>query len=95
MTCILKDVFTQGNPDVHCDVVFLWCLTNIKKKTEMNRRLVGATYSSRILTNGRCWQSTQGGMLGMALDCEWGEPLTNSGADTEAAERHVQFQMGW
>ncbi|KAG0611025.1 hypothetical protein M758_7G108700 [Ceratodon purpureus] len=41
------------------------------------------------------FKPTQGGTLGMALDCEWGEPLTNSGADKEAAERHVLFQMGW
>lgn len=50
---------------------------------------------SPILTNDWCWQPTQGGTLGMALDCEWGEPLTSSGADKEAAERHVLFQMGW
>jgi beta-glucosidase len=37
----------------------------------------------------------QGGTLGMALDSEWGEPLTSSEADKEAAERHVLFQMGW
>lgn len=41
------------------------------------------------------FKATQGGMVGIAVDCEWGEPMTDSPADKEAAERHVLFQLGW
>jgi beta-glucosidase len=43
----------------------------------------------------RKFKPTQGGLVGMAVDCEWGEPMTDSVADKEAAERHVLFQLGW
>lgn len=41
------------------------------------------------------WQARQGGLVGISLDCEWGEPMTNSEADRDAAQRHVLFQLGW
>jgi beta-glucosidase len=34
-------------------------------------------------------------VVGIALDCEWGEPLTSSREDVAAAERHVEFQLAW
>nr|PNR45839.1 hypothetical protein PHYPA_015610 [Physcomitrium patens] len=43
----------------------------------------------------RKFKAMQGGAVGISLDCEWGEPETNSAADVEAAERHVLFQLGW
>ena len=43
----------------------------------------------------RKFQPSQGGLIGLAVDCEWGEPLTDSEDDKEAAERHVLFQLGW
>ncbi|CAM6065645.1 unnamed protein product [Sphagnum tenellum] len=43
----------------------------------------------------RFFKAKQGGVLGIALDCEWGEPLTNSPEDQAAAQRHVLFQLGW
>ncbi|CAK9871950.1 unnamed protein product [Sphagnum jensenii] len=43
----------------------------------------------------RKFKATQSGVVGIALDCEWGEPLTSSREDVAAAERHVEFQLAW
>ncbi|XP_028814796.1 lactase-like protein [Denticeps clupeoides] len=42
------------------------------------------------------WRSKQNGMVGISLAGDWGEPvdITNQ-KDIEAAERYVQFYMGW
>ncbi|KAB5574897.1 hypothetical protein PHYPO_G00214400 [Pangasianodon hypophthalmus] len=42
------------------------------------------------------WRSKQNGLVGISLSGDWGEPvdITNS-KDIEAAERYVQFYMGW
>ncbi|XP_076122598.1 lactase-like protein isoform X1 [Alosa pseudoharengus] len=42
------------------------------------------------------WRSKQKGMVGISLAGDWGEPvdMTNQ-KDIEAAERYVQFYMGW
>eukprot|EP00249_Psilotum_nudum_P032012 c47105_g1_i1 orf=277-1869(+) len=37
----------------------------------------------------------QGGAIGIAVDCEWAEPLTNTVQDRDAAQRRVEFQLGW
>ncbi|CAM6095010.1 unnamed protein product [Calypogeia fissa] len=41
------------------------------------------------------FQATQGGTIGITVDCEWAEPLTDSPDDVEAAERRRLFQLGW
>ena len=41
------------------------------------------------------FKAGQGGMVGMSVDAEWAEPLTDSAGDKEAAERHLLFQLGW
>ncbi|KAH7427249.1 hypothetical protein KP509_10G035600 [Ceratopteris richardii] len=46
-------------------------------------------------TYNKKFRAQQGGKIGMALDAEWGEPLTDSVEDKEAAERHLEFQLGW
>jgi beta-glucosidase len=43
----------------------------------------------------RLFKAEQKGEIGITVDCEWGEPLTNSTADIEAAHRRVVFQIGW
>ena len=40
-------------------------------------------------------QAKQGGVIGITVDCEWAEPLTDSVADKEAAQRRIEFQLGW
>ncbi|KAK1784915.1 hypothetical protein P4O66_018360, partial [Electrophorus voltai] len=42
------------------------------------------------------WQSKQNGVVGISLSGDWGEPVDiTSKKDIEAAERYVQFYMGW
>ncbi|KAJ3593002.1 hypothetical protein NHX12_005340 [Muraenolepis orangiensis] len=42
------------------------------------------------------WRSKQKGLVGISLSGDWGEPvdITNQ-KDIEAAERYIQFYMGW
>lgn len=37
----------------------------------------------------------QGGKIGISLNCDWREPLTNKPEDKEAAERALLFYVGW
>nr|XP_042137038.1 lactase-like protein isoform X5 [Peromyscus maniculatus bairdii] len=42
------------------------------------------------------WRSKQQGMVGISLNCDWGEPVDiNNPNDIEAAERYLQFCLGW
>lgn len=42
------------------------------------------------------YQKTQQGRIGITLNCDWTEPLDpNSAADISAAQRHIEFQLGW
>ncbi|KAK7809017.1 hypothetical protein U0070_001274 [Myodes glareolus] len=42
------------------------------------------------------WRSKQQGMVGISLNCDWGEPVDiNNPSDIEAAERYLQFCLGW
>ena len=43
----------------------------------------------------RDFQPGQGGRIGISLNCDWREPLTQSAADRAAAERSVEFFLGW
>ncbi|XP_019131713.1 lactase-like a [Larimichthys crocea] len=42
------------------------------------------------------WRGKQKGLIGISLTADWGEPvdITNQ-RDIEAAERYIQFYMGW
>ncbi|XP_072470790.1 lactase-like protein isoform X3 [Notamacropus eugenii] len=44
----------------------------------------------------KTWRKTQQGLVGISLTCNWGEPvdITNP-KDIEAAERYMQFCLGW
>ncbi|XP_040825502.1 lactase-like protein [Ochotona curzoniae] len=42
------------------------------------------------------WRSKQRGLVGISLNCDWGEPVDISNPkDVEAAERYLQFCLGW
>ncbi|WP_430908488.1 GH1 family beta-glucosidase [Maribacter sp. 2-571] len=41
------------------------------------------------------FQKTQGGTIGITNNCDWREPLTTSRADKDAAERSLEFFLGW
>ena len=46
-------------------------------------------------TYRRTFQDRQKGVIGIANNCDWREPRTNAGADKKAAERAVEFFLGW
>ncbi|XP_047316108.1 beta-glucosidase 42 isoform X3 [Impatiens glandulifera] len=41
------------------------------------------------------YQMKQGGHIGLAVDCEWAEPLSDSMEDKIAAQRRLDFHLGW
>lgn len=41
------------------------------------------------------YQASQQGQIGISLNCDWREPLTNNPEDMEAAERALLFFAGW
>lgn len=41
------------------------------------------------------YQPTQGGQIGITNNCDWREPLTDSPQDKAAAQRAVEFFIGW
>ncbi|CAB3365157.1 Hypothetical predicted protein [Cloeon dipterum] len=57
---------------------------------------------NQIKSHARAWhiyddnyRATQNGEIGITLDSGWSEPKTQSAADIEAAERNMQFKLGW
>ena len=43
----------------------------------------------------RKYQDTQKGVIGITNNCDWREPLTDSAEDKAAAQRGLEFFMGW
>ena len=41
------------------------------------------------------FQAAQGGKIGITNNCDWREPLTRDARDVAAAERAIEFQLGW
>ncbi|KAG1328264.1 beta-glucosidase 4 [Cocos nucifera] len=41
------------------------------------------------------FKATQGGQVGLVLDCEWAEAFSDKLQDKVAAERRLDFQLGW
>lgn len=41
------------------------------------------------------FQEKQQGQIGITLNCDWREPLTDSQADKQAAQRSLEFFLGW
>jgi beta-glucosidase len=43
----------------------------------------------------REFQASQGGTIGITNNCDWREPLTDTTEDKEAAQRALEFFLGW
>lgn len=43
----------------------------------------------------RKFKGEQGGVVGITNNCDWREPLTDSAADIAAAQRALEFDLGW
>ncbi|NOY78329.1 MAG: beta-glucosidase [Calditrichaeota bacterium] len=41
------------------------------------------------------FQPRQGGQIGITNNCDWREPLTDSASDKQAAQRALEFFLGW
>jgi beta-glucosidase len=41
------------------------------------------------------YKTSQNGFIGMTMNSDWSEPYSNSAQDVEAAERNMQFTLGW
>ncbi len=41
------------------------------------------------------YQKEQGGQIGITNNCDWREPLTDSDLDKQAAQRALEFFLGW
>jgi len=52
-------------------------------------------HSAAVNLYKKGFQPTQGGIIGITLNCDWAEPYSSSQADVSAAERHLEFQLSW
>ena len=43
----------------------------------------------------KTFQNTQNGRIGITNNCDWREPLTEAKADQDAAQRALEFFLGW
>lgn len=41
------------------------------------------------------FKAQQGGEIGIVVDCEWSEPFSDKVEDKVAADRRIDFQLGW
>lgn len=52
-------------------------------------------HAAAVQTYRNRYQAMQGGKIGITNNMDWREPLTTSPADVAAAERSLEFQLGW
>ncbi len=52
-------------------------------------------HGKAVLLYRKKYQAVQNGKIGITNNCDWREPLTNSRADRDAAQRSLEFFLGW
>lgn len=53
------------------------------------------SHALAVQTYRNKYQSKQGGLIGIVLNSDWDEPYTSSAADRAAAQRGMDFMLGW
>jgi beta-glucosidase len=53
------------------------------------------SHALAVQTYRNKYQQDQGGKISIVLNSEWNEPLTNSSSDIAAAQRGMDFMLGW
>ncbi|KAL0489290.1 beta-glucosidase [Acrasis kona] len=53
------------------------------------------SHAVAVETYKKRYQQSQGGFIGMTMNSDWGEPLTDKPEDQDASERMMEFQLGW
>ncbi|CAA7404559.1 unnamed protein product [Spirodela intermedia] len=52
-------------------------------------------HASAVDVYRKKFKAKQGGEIGLVVDCEWAEPFSDRIEDKSAAERRIDFQLGW
>lgn len=56
-------------------------------------QLLAHAYAAKLYRTS--YQKAQGGKISLALNMDWAEPLTSSKEDIDAAQRNIDFNLGW
>ncbi|KAK9138970.1 hypothetical protein Sjap_009564 [Stephania japonica] len=52
-------------------------------------------HAAAVSVYNKKFKAQQGGEIGLVVDCEWAEALTDKQEDKDAAERRIVFQLRW
>lgn len=52
-------------------------------------------HAAAVDSYNKKYKAEQGGVIGITVDGEWAEPLADTDADRDAAQRRMEFQIGW
>lgn len=52
-------------------------------------------HAAAVAVYRKKFKGNQGGEIGMVVDCEWAEPYSDKLEDRVAAQRRLDFQLGW
>jgi hypothetical protein len=55
----------------------------------------GALTLLQKLIENNLFQGKQGGQIGITLDSKWYEPISDAEEDKDAAQRAMDFAIGW
>ncbi|KAL5976114.1 putative beta-glucosidase 41 [Asimina triloba] len=53
------------------------------------------SHAAAFRTYNRYFKECQGGSIGISLDAKWYEPITDANEDKDAADRAMDFGLGW